>query len=82
MTCRSRSPRILAEAAAERAEVDHPAALRPRKPCASPPTVWPADDLAVVVHRSSQGFACHRAAEVDHPASLCPKERVGRLVIS
>src|SRR6266513_1937763 len=62
-------------AAAEGAEVDHPARLRPAErmnPAAGSGTS--ADDTAARIHRLGPRAAAE-GAEVDHPARLRPRER-------
>src|SRR5204862_7547168 len=66
----------VAEAAAEGAEVDHPAPLRPRERMFLACAGAVADDLAAAVHRSGRagaGAAAEDGEEVDQDAALGPR---------
>src|SRR5207249_1950220 len=70
-------PEGKAEAAAEGAEIDHPALHRPREGMQSAVGGFgPADDLAAVVDRLGHAEAAAEGAEIDHPALHRPRKRM------
>src|SRR6266508_1835881 len=73
-----------ADAAAEGAEVNHPACLRPgeRTGLGIAGESAAADYLAAGVHRNGDAVGAAEGAEVDHPARLCPREGIGDHIAS